>query len=172
MLSTFHIPSHSLISHNYIPIIPHWANLPVTWGRNCTKATKQSQRNPLDNCHPHPSTMENDSTDAPTTFATCPSDRRKHRASLLRSKRLTTSTICKSSSHIPDNKHELLQITTIQTARATCYVEDRKTSRKLRNRASALASRNKRNEEIDALTLKLGKLNSGGRHICNHPPNP
>ena len=37
-------------------------------------------------------------------------------------------------------------------------VEDKRVARKLRNRASALASRNKRTEEIEMLTYRLGKM--------------
>lgn len=142
--------------HNYIIIDPFCTASSRNWGRNCRKANQHSQRNPLYRYHAIRSPMENESDDAQTTFVTCPSDRRKNRASLLRSKRLATSTVCKSSSHSTDNQPEV-QKASIQPSRATCNVEDRKTSRKLRNRASALASRNKRTEEIDALTLKLGK---------------
>ena len=144
--------------HNYIIIDPFCAASSENWGRNCIKANQHSQRNPLYHYHAIRSPMENESDDAQITFVTCPSDRRKNRASLLRSKRLATSTVCKSSSYpySTDNQPEV-QKASIQTSKATCNVEDRKTSRKLRNRASALASRNKRTEEIDALTLKLGK---------------
>lgn len=181
--STFHSTSIYFISvcdHNYIIIDPFCAASSESRGRNCTKAIKHSQRNPPYRYHAVRSTMENESDDALITFVTCPSDRRKNRASVLRSKRLATSAVCKSSSHSTDNQLET-QKASIQTSRATCNVEDRKTSRKLRNRASALASRNKRTEEIDALTLKLGEWIQQSKCSCqdasvttylNHNPQP
>lgn len=87
----------------------------------------------------------------------CPSERRKVRANVLRARR---------SSPTPASEPEVVAFVHLTESKKTYPpenedVEDKRVARKLRNRASALASRNKRTEEIETLTYRLGKLMSG-----------
>ena len=83
----------------------------------------------------------------------CPSERRKVRANVLKARR---------SSPIPVSEPEVVAFIHLTESKKTYPpenedVEDKRVARKLRNRASALASRNKRTEEIETLTYRLGK---------------
>jgi hypothetical protein len=89
-------------------------------------------------------------------FLICPSDRRKMRANVLRTRRMTP-TLCKPEPDALSSAIDLNEVTKAESSANVSITEDKKTTRKLRNRASALASRNKRTEEIEALTHRLGR---------------
>ena len=90
-------------------------------------------------------------------FLICPSDRRKMRANVLKLRR-TTPTLCKSEPDALSSATDVNEATKAESTANVSITEDKKATRKLRNRASALASRNKRTEEIEALTYRLGKI--------------
>ena len=90
----------------------------------------------------------------PLHCPTCPTDRRKSRAKLLKARRLSLHTAHQTVSAVG---HISKDGTATECNIFGSSGDDKKASRKLRNRASALASRNKRSEEIESLTYRLGK---------------
>lgn len=76
---------------------------------------------------------------------------------------------CTSEPDASPSAIDLNETTTAESSANVSITEDKKATRKLRNRASALASRNKRTEEIEALTYRLGKSNQSEAARTSRP---
>ena len=143
--------------HNNLPTQPYIIRgTTLTLHSYSYVPTRLIKRSAATNCHP--ATMEYHLGCAQAADTMRPSDRRKARANVLRSRRNQRAIICEQgpSSILGTFLPRKNSMTDAPIPVFEDIIEDKKIARKLRNRASALASRNKRTDEIEMLTYRLG----------------
>ena len=109
--------------------------------------------------------MQGEASKIHTSNSMCPSERRKVRANVLKARRVSPLITVETKICPTRNSSITHKISPLETSTPVDGTEDKRVARKLRNRASALASRNKRTEEIEMLTYRLELMTKEAKRL-------